>query len=64
MIKASRWGQRAHALGTVEFVSRKAEHVDILLFHIDVQMANGLDSIGEKPKATRKKKVNADDPDS
>ena len=38
--------QRAHALGAVELVAGQAEHIDVLLLDVDVQMADGLNGVG------------------
>ena len=38
--------QGAHALGAVELVSGQAQHVDVLLFDVDFQVADGLNGVG------------------
>ena len=38
--------QRAHAFGAVELVAGQAEHIDVLLLDVDVQMADGLNGVG------------------
>ena len=38
--------QCAHALGAVELVAGEAQHVDVLLLDVDVQMADGLHRVG------------------
>ena len=43
--------QGTHALGAVEFVAGKAQHIDVLGFHIDVQMTHGLHRIGVEQHA-------------
>ena len=38
--------QRAHALGAVELVAGEAQHIDVLLLHMDVQVSRRLHRVG------------------
>ena len=38
--------QRTHALGAMELVAGKAQHIDVLFLHIDVQVTGSLNGIG------------------